>query len=231
MTRNGTCGNCSLSTASTCGMPLPAAWGEMRRTSEAAIPAAAAQAPIKTHNPSGPWACAKTTSASRSWSACSSRSMKQATPAPEITPTTSARTVRSAENSALAFRFVAASQFRNHSQTAGFDCQMVKANRSQKSPVALMRLGVIVSSPAALRFIRTLTFEPTGSCGSARQKRTVRASKFVARPLVLGLTLHDEGRLGECEQKRERQEAEGLELDPEVGRLRAPDDLVENGQG
>ena len=96
MTRNGACGNCSLRTASTCGMPLPAAWGEIRRTSEAAIPAAAPQAATNSQTPSGPCACAKTRSASRNRSACSSRSMKQATPAPEIAPTTSARTVRSA---------------------------------------------------------------------------------------------------------------------------------------
>ena len=65
MMRNGACCNCSLRTASTCGMPLPTASGEMRRTSEAAIPAAAAQAATKSQRPSDPCACAKTRSASR----------------------------------------------------------------------------------------------------------------------------------------------------------------------
>src|ERR1700689_4418440 len=57
------------------------------------------------------------------------------------------------------------------------------------------------------------------------------ASELVARPLVLGLILHDQRRLREREQGGERNEGEGLELDPHVGRLRAPDDLVEDGKG
>jgi hypothetical protein len=56
------------------------------------------------------------------------------------------------------------------------------------------------------------------------------ALKLVARSLVLGLVFHDEGHLGEREQEGKGQEAEGLELDPKVGRLRAPDDLVENSK-
>jgi hypothetical protein len=62
-------------------------------------------------------------------------------------------------------------------------------------------------------------------------RQRCRNSEVVARPLVLGLVLHDEGRLREREQEGKRQEAEGLELDPHVGRLRAPDDLVQNGEG
>ena len=54
MIRNGASGICPLRMASTCGMPLPAAWGEIRRTSEAAIPAAAAQAATNSQTPSGP---------------------------------------------------------------------------------------------------------------------------------------------------------------------------------
>ena len=65
MIRNGVSGICPVRMASTCGMPLPAAWGEIRRTSEAAIPAATAQAATMSQTPSGPCAWAKATSASR----------------------------------------------------------------------------------------------------------------------------------------------------------------------
>ena len=41
--RYGACGSAPLRTASTCGMPLPDAWGEYRRTSQAATAVAAAQ--------------------------------------------------------------------------------------------------------------------------------------------------------------------------------------------
>ena len=51
---------------------------------------------------------------------------------------------------------------------------------------------------------------------------------FGSLTLVLGLILHDQRRLGEREQEGERQEAKGLELDPEIGGLGAPDDLVQD---
>src|SRR3984885_5997401 len=86
-------------------------------------------------------------------------------------------------------------------------------------------------------FFSLLLFAETSRRGCIRVGRGalrvngVGNSELVARALVLGLVLHDEGRLGEREQEGERQEAEGLELDPHVGRLRAPDDLVEDGKG
>jgi hypothetical protein len=38
----------------------------------------------------------------------------------------------------------------------------------------------------------------------------------------------DRGRVGQRQEERQRHEAEGLELDPEVRRLGAPDDLVQD---
>ena len=56
----------SLSTASTCGIPLPFAEGANRRTSQAATPAAAAAAATTAAAPSGPWPCAQPTITLRS---------------------------------------------------------------------------------------------------------------------------------------------------------------------
>ena len=44
------------------------------------------------------------------------------------------------------------------------------------------------------------------------------------------LISHDEGNLGEREEKGQGHDAEGLEACPEVGGLRAPDDFVQDGK-
>ena len=51
MRRYGACGSSPLTTASTCGIPLPDAWGEYRRTSQAATAAAVAKAVITRSKP------------------------------------------------------------------------------------------------------------------------------------------------------------------------------------
>src|SRR5579871_725101 len=52
----------------------------------------------------------------------------------------------------------------------------------------------------------------------------------VAFGLVLGLVAHDQRRLRKAVEDGQRQYAERLEIDPEIGALSAPDDFVEDRQ-
>src|SRR5215831_14436835 len=71
-------------------MPLPDAWGQNRRTSQAAIKAAAAQVATTNKNPRSFSPCAQAISESRKRSACSSVSRKIAPTSPAAAPAMSA---------------------------------------------------------------------------------------------------------------------------------------------
>src|SRR5262245_40536607 len=79
-------------------MPLPDAWGENRRTSQAAIKGAAAQVATTNKNPASFSPCAQAISASRKRSACWSVSRKIAPTSPAAAP---AMSVSSASTSRL----------------------------------------------------------------------------------------------------------------------------------
>src|SRR5580704_9621126 len=87
------------------------------------------------------------------------------------------------------------------------------------SPSARRRTGPTASA-----------FRPA-RCGAlparSRSART-ESLEIVARRILFRLVAHDKGRLRESEEEGQRQEAESLELDPEVRGLAPPDDLVED---
>ena len=88
----GVGGTFSFNAASTCGMPLPEAYGENRRTSQAANATAAAAPPQTNKKPAKPrsWPTAITASLKRS--ASSSVSRKIAPSSPDAAPAMGART-------------------------------------------------------------------------------------------------------------------------------------------
>ena len=93
MRRYGAWGSAPLKTASTCGMPLPDACGEYRRTSQAARAAAVAPSAMTGKKPSVR-PCAHTSNTSRPRSTCSSASRKIAAIKPEAAPTSRDSAVR-----------------------------------------------------------------------------------------------------------------------------------------
>ena len=76
--QNDAGGSSLLSTASTWGIPLPAAWGENRRTSQAAIAAAVMHATTRSTKPATCDLCARPMSKSRRWSPWSNTRRKDA---------------------------------------------------------------------------------------------------------------------------------------------------------
>ena len=65
ISRNGACGSSPLSTASTWGIPLPEAWGEYRRTSQAAMAVAVAHMAMMRSKPANRRPCAHAIKTSR----------------------------------------------------------------------------------------------------------------------------------------------------------------------
>jgi hypothetical protein len=138
-----------------------------RRCHERATPQSRSrpQAATNSQTPSGPWACAKATSASRSDPPVRAKH-ETGDPSPEIAPTTSARTVRSADP-AVAFWFAFVFQFRNHSRLVS-TARWLKMSRSETA--SSMRRRAVVSSPAVLGFIRNLIFEPIPDRACSRRR-------------------------------------------------------------
>src|SRR3984885_1078460 len=91
MMRDGGSGSSPLNTASTWGVPLPDAYGEYRRTSQAATSVAAAEATTPIKKPARRSPCPQAINVSRRRSAFSSASRKTAPTNPAAAPTISAK--------------------------------------------------------------------------------------------------------------------------------------------